>query len=93
MEFLNKILFAVVGGIIDSILYLFDKLADLIGDIAAVIVFLGSYLISVILLGILSVRYFRKKKYLTSLFFLMIPLLMLGSIITLIYNLINKSGF
>ncbi|MFH0734001.1 MAG: hypothetical protein V1773_05805, partial [bacterium] len=89
----NTILNSVGKGFLDVILYLIDILIYLFGEIAGVSVFLGSYLISIILLGILSVRYFRKKKFLTSLFFLMVPLLMLAFIIAIIYNTMHKGGF
>ncbi|MFH1040870.1 MAG: hypothetical protein V1773_06690 [bacterium] len=90
MEFLKTIFETVGFWITDFIIYLFEKLATLIGGFAAYYVLLGLFFISMLLLGVLSVRYFRKKKYRTSTCFFIILFLMLSYIITFILNIANK---
>lgn len=94
MEFFKTLLWTVFNWS-TSFIYFFIDLIDKIffaDEGNGVFIFYGLYLITLISMGVLTVRFSLKKKLRTSNYFLIIFLLMLGYLIMLLGQIGNK-GF
>jgi len=94
MQLLKALLRVIVKWVTDIILLIITELSKLplLGEKGAIILVYGSSLLALISFAVLCVLFFLKKKYKTSIYFLIVVMLMVSYLATLAYNIGHKAN-
>jgi len=84
----------VIKWVTDIFLLLITEIAKVpfLGEKGAIIIVYGIFFLTLISCVVLCVLFFLRKKYRTSIYFLVIVLSMVGYLITLSYNIGHKAN-